>query len=178
MTGTPPSRVLVLRTSRFVTTAIARVRRDWPAATLCVIHQAGSEAELDEAGIPATARIQIPAGTRITVGSVLASSWGWRARQWRPDAVVLQWWNPSGRGHEAVDRAALLLQPCGFHVVLEGGECVWVSWKRRVWRPIAVAGRRLLGVTLIAAVAVLSVALWPVTLWHQGRERRRLRRAV
>ncbi len=178
MTGNPPSRVLVLRTSRFVVAAIARVRRDWPAATLCVIHQAGSEAELDEAGIPASGRIQLPAGTRITAGSVLASSWGRRARQWRPDAVVLQWWTPSGRGHEAVDRAALLLQPRGFHVVLDGGERVWVSWKGRVWRPIAVAGRRVLGITLIAAVAVLSVALWPATVWYQSRERRRLRRAV
>lgn len=171
-------RVLVLRTSRFAATAIARVRHDWPDARLAVVHQAGTEAELEAAGIAANARIQTPAGTRITPATLLTSSWGWRALRWRPDVVVVQWWHPAGRGHEAVDRAALLLQPGGFHVVLEDGRRLWVSRWRRLGRPVAILGRRLAGLGVIAAVAMLTVALWPATLWRQRRERRRMQAAL
>lgn len=178
MNAPRPTRVLVLRTSRFLSTAVSRVRRDWPDASLCVVHQAGTEAELETAGIAADARIPVPVGTRLTIGALLTSTWGWRALQWRPDAVVLQWWNPVGQGHEAADRAALLLQPRGFYAVLEDGQRLWVPGGRRLWRPVATLGRRLVGAALVVVVAVLAVTLWPATCWHQRRERRRLHRAV
>lgn len=169
-----PSRVLVVRTSRFARTAITCAMGEWPGASLRVIHQAGTGAELDAAGVSTAARIVVPAGTRITVASLLTSSWGWRALSWRPDAVVVQWWNPAGHGHEAVDRAALLLQPRGFHVVMEDGRRAWVPAGRRLMRPVRVFARRLVGLVLVVVVLVASAALWAPTAWRRRRERVRM----
>lgn len=150
-------RVLVLRTSRFAGTAIEWATATWPGAAVEVL---------------------APEGAHITLTSVLTSAWGRHALLWRPDAVVVQWWNPAGRGHEAVDRAALLLQPRGFHVVMEDGGHAWVPATRRLARPLRQAGRRLFGVALVAAVMLTTAALWVPTWWRRRRERLRMKGAA
>jgi len=150
-------RVLVLRTSRFAGVAVDRVTADWPGAEVVLV---------------------APEGVRITISSLLTSTWGWQALSWRPDIVVVQWWNQLGRGHEAVDRAALLLQPRGFHVVMEDGGRVWVPAGQRLMRPLRVLARRLFGVAVIAGVMVATVVLWLPTVWRQRRERQRMKGTV
>lgn len=90
-----------------------------------------------------------PEGVRITIGSLLTSRWGWRALAWKPDAVVVQWGNPMGRGHEAADRAAMVLQPRGFHVVMEDGRRMWVPARQRLLRPLRVAARWMVGMVRV-----------------------------
>jgi len=150
-------RVLVLRTSRFVGTATEWAQATWPGADVMLV---------------------APEGVRITIGSVLTSAWGRRALRWRPDAVVVQWWNPAGRGHEAADLAALLLQPRGFHVVMADGGHAWVSASYRLWRPIRLAGRRLFGVGLVMVMLLATAVLWLPTWWRQRRERLRMKGAA
>jgi hypothetical protein len=167
-------RVLILRTSRFVGMAVACARAAWPTAEVRVLYQSGAEAELRSAGIDPDIRFALPRGSRITLTSLLTSRWGWRLLWWRPDEILVQWWNPVGDGHQAVDRAALMLQPRGFHVVQNDGTRIWMPVGRRLARPFRALGRRLASVLIVVAIAGTSAALWPMAVWLAGRERRRL----
>src|SRR5688572_16879852 len=104
-----PRRILILRTSRFVGDAIAWARVTWPNAQLRVAHQPGDavEQELERTGIGVGDRLDMGASGPVSARSLLCSRWGWRALLWRPNAVVIQWWNTSGEGHERTDLAAL-----------------------------------------------------------------------
>ncbi len=167
-------RVLVLRTSRFVGLAVAMAQARWPGADIRVLHQAGTEAELRAAGVEPDPRLTMPRGRRITAASVLASPWGRFARSWHPDHVVVQWWNRDGRGHEAVDLAALLLQPRGFHVVFDDG-VVWDEPRSaRLGRPFRQAWYVVRGVLIVVAIAAATACVWPAAAWFECRERRRL----
>lgn len=165
-------RVLVIRTSRFVSTAVSEVRRQWPAATLRVLHQAGSERELVDCGVEPEGSLRLPATSRLDVWSAIASRPFWRLLWWRPDHVVLQWWNPDGIGHEAADRAALLLNVAGFHVVLEDGSRFFVSMAKTLRRTFARWLRGALLVTAGGAAVVLATPGWWIA---RRRERRRMK---
>lgn len=88
---------------------------------------------------------------------------------WQPDHVVIQWWNPQGRGHERVDWAALLLGRGGFHVVFEDATLVRVHTTSRVLRPLRPAWRAVRGVLVIGAVALATALAWPASFWHDWR---------
>jgi hypothetical protein len=151
------------------------VSGDWPQARVLLACQAGAE---QESGWRDEDLITLPAGTRITVTSLLFSRWGWRVLRWRPDAVVIQWWHPAGHGHEAVDRAALLLQPRGFHVVTADGRRQWVPIGRRLARPIGLAARRLAGAGVVIAIGVAAPMLAVSAWWLRRRERQRMNGAI
>lgn len=166
-------RVLVLRTSRFAGIAVAYARRRWPEAEVRMLYQRGAEADVRAAGLEPTPSDAVPAGARITPLTLLREPAGRRAVVWRPDAVVLQWWNPHGRGHEAADRAALVLRRGGFHAVFEDGTGVTVPASTRILKPLLPLWRVIRGTLLVMAIGVGTIAAWPVIAWSDWRRRAR-----
>jgi hypothetical protein len=149
---TQPTRVLILRTSRFVDQAVAFARAEWPGAEIRVVRHSG----------------------HITAAALLGSSWGWTALRWRPHHLVVQWWTPDGAAHEVLDRAALLLQPRGFHVVLEDQSRIWVPAHRVLSRQLRRVGRRLAGGAMVLVIVAATGVLWPATAWRRHLHRRRV----
>lgn len=162
-----PVRVLILRTSRFMGLAVEWARREWPGATIRVVHQPGTEDELRAAGIGVTDRIRMRPHDRITALALWSSRWGWAAWWWRPDHVVVQWWNIDGRGHAAADRAALLLQSRGFHVVMEDRSSQWMPRSRWQSRASSLVSRRCAGAAMVIGIVIATVVLWPITAWRR-----------
>lgn len=167
-------RVAVLRTSRFVGVALAFVRTRWPDADIRVVYQTGAETELRASGVTPDPVFALRAGARITAASLLRSGWGWQLLRWRPHEVVVQWWHPSGDGHEGVDRAALLLHPSGFHAVLEDGSWIRTTAVERLTHSWVSAWRLLRGGLIVLIVAMASAATWPAAAWFDWRDRRRV----
>ena len=149
----PKSRVLVIKTSRFSDRAVHYAGRRWPGADV---------------------RVLSTAGTRMTLGRLITSPWGWRALAWRPDAVVLQWWHPRGRGHEAANIAALAIAPAGFHAFLEDGSVLWISGRDWVVASMRHVARRLAGLAIVFTIAGANVALTPIASWRRWSEQRRM----
>lgn len=166
-------RVLVLRTSRFAGVAVAYARRCWPDADVRVLYQRGAEAEVRAAGLDPTPSDAVSAGARITPWTLLREPAGRRAFVWRPDVVVLQWWNPLGRGHETAGLAALVLGRCGFHAVFADGTGVFVPVSQRLLEPLRPLWTVIRGTLLVAAIGVGTVAVWPVIAWNDWRRRAR-----
>jgi hypothetical protein len=149
----PPHRrgVLVLRTSRFVDVAVHAARVRWPGVDLRVEGRNGP----------------------ITPAGIVTSRWGWRLLAWRPCAVVLQWWNPDGYGHEAATWAALLIAPRRVYAVLADGTWIRVTAARRAMHACRPAWRGLRGALLVTMIAMASAAAWPAAVWFRRRKRRR-----
>lgn len=164
-----------MRTSRFAALAVSRAREMWPGAEIRVLRQEGSGLGL-AALVPSSQHIEMPRQP-FTLAGILFSSWGRAASDWRPDEVVVQWWTPGGDAHRAVNRAALWLQPRGFHVVFEDGRLAWVSPGDELWNLLCNGAARLAGFAIIVGIAVGAVVLWPAAAWHRARARRALRGA-
>lgn len=171
-----PERVVVLRCSRFVGTALDEVRRRWPSATLRVVYQAGSEADLVTKGVTPDPRLCLPADTRLSVESLHRFGILQHLSKWQPQAVVVQWWWRDGLGHEAVNRAALFLHPRRLHAVMSDGTWLSVGPRERA----GLAARRLcltvVGACLVAACAFVSGLAAPALYLSRRRERLRLLR--
>ncbi len=163
-------RVVVLRTSRFLRTAVDAVRERWPGCDIRVVYQRGADADVRAAGVEPEPVLRIDA-PRLTASAFLGTRAFRRVLAWHPDAVVLQWWNPRGDGHAAADRAALLLLAPRLVAVLDDGSVVPTTWAARARRP---AVRFLRGTALIACVLAVAVATAPAYVWSTRRERRRL----
>jgi hypothetical protein len=168
------ARVLVLRSSRFVAAAIDAARRRWPDAEIRVAYQAGSGAEIEQGGLSPEPGLALAPGRRLGLWTVLTSRVGWRLLAWNPDEVVLQWWYEDGVGHRAVERAALLLQPRGFHAVLADGRWFTVAGAECISRFLRTGLGRILGAAIVLVVTLSSATLWPASAWFGYRERRRL----
>lgn len=166
-----PRRVMVLRTSRFAGAAAAYARRGWPDAEIRVLYQRGAEEELRAAGVDPSPSDALGAGARITPRTLLMERAGRRALRWRPDVVVIQWWNPVGRGHEAADIAALMIGGRGFHAVFEDGGAVWVPAGPRLVRPLLPLWAIARGALLVGALTAGTLAAWPLITWTDWRTR-------
>lgn len=170
-----PLRVLILRTSRFLSVAASHAHACWPGAELRLLCQEGAEADAVSAGIAPGSCVPCPAGTRIRPRALVTSAWARHLLAWRPDIVVLQWWRRDGRGHEAATLFALLLQPRGCVAVLEDGGAIRMGWSdylTRLARSVPPACRRCVaGVVVVMLVAAASVLLWPAAAWAVRHER-------
>lgn len=167
-------RIVVLRTSRFLGAAVGAVNHRWPGCELRVVYQQGSEAEVRAAGLEPDAGLCVPAG-RLSLWRFLRQPAFVTLAAWRPDVVVLQWWNSRGDGHASADRVALALMPGTIAAVLEDGRWQTMSWASRATRGIR---RTVVSVLLIGVVAVLTCAAWPSYAWSAWSERRRLSEAA
>jgi len=152
-------RVLLLRSGRHLRVAIAALQSRWPNCEIAVVGTVGSEAAIEQAGVPAGNRFIYARRPRFSPAAFLCSATFVAARLWRFDHVAVLWNDPDGAGQGNVDRTALVLAPRGFVAITPDGTIIERGLAPQVRREVRRAVRSLLVAVMLAALYVPALLL-------------------
>ena len=149
--------VLLLRTGRHLPVALQAIERAWPGCEVAVVGTPGSEAAIEQAGVPADRIFVYRTAPSFQPIAFWRSGIARAARRRGYRRLVVLWNDPEGTGQGNVDRTALLQSPSGFVAITPDGRLI----ARELWPQVRHEIRRAVASCLAAVVlGALFVPAW------------------
>jgi hypothetical protein len=127
-------KILLLRSGRHLHAAVESLRRAFPGCCVSVVGQPGTEAGLEQLGIPEEDRFIYRERKAFSPFSFAASRTGRSLFRRRFKEVAVLWADPEGAGYSNVNNTALLFSPKGFIAITPDGSLL----RQNTW---TIAGR-------------------------------------
>lgn len=116
--------VLLLRTGRHLPVALQAIERAWPGCEVAVVGTPGSEAAIEQAGVPADRMFVYRAAPSFQPLAFWRSGIVRAARRRGYRRLAVLWNDPEGTGQGNVDRTALLQSPSGYVAITPDGRLI------------------------------------------------------
>jgi len=158
-----PEHVLLLRTGRHLPVALQAIARAWPGCDVAVVGTPGSEAAIEQAGVPADRIFVYRTAASFQPFAFWRSGIAQAAKRRGYRRLAVLWNDPEGTGQGNVDRTAFLHAPSGFVAITPDGRLI----ERDIWPQVRHEIRR--AVTSCAAAVVLGALFVPA--WLLGGRR-------
>ena len=158
-----PERVVLIRSSRHLGTALAALRTASPGCQVTVVATPGTGGAVAQAGVHASDILIYRTRSQFDAWPLLRS--GIPVALWRRgyDRVAVLWQDPDGTDHANVDRAAILLSPSGFDAITPDGTIIRRRTVALLRREAASAVRSILVLTALGLALYLpahAARLW------------------
>jgi hypothetical protein len=155
--------VLLLRTGRHLPVALRAIERAWPGCEVAVVGTPGSEAAIEQAGVPIERIFVYRTASTFQPLAFWRSGIARAARRRGYRRLVVRWNDPEGPGPGNVDRTAPLHSPSGFIAITPDGRLI----ERRLTMQVAHELRR----AAASCVAALVLGALFVPAWLLGGRR-------
>jgi hypothetical protein len=155
--------VLLLRTGRHLPAALRAIERAWPGCEVAVVGTPGSEAAIEQAGVPADRIFVYRTASSFQPFAFWRSGIARAARRRGYRRLAVLWNDPEGTGQGNVDRTAFLQSPSGFVAITPDGRLI----QRDIWRQLRHEVRR----TAASCVAAVVLGALFVPAWLLGGRR-------
>jgi hypothetical protein len=116
--------VLLLRTGRHLPVALRAIERAWPGCEVAVVGTPGSEAAIEQAGVPVDRIFVYRTAATFQPFAFWRSGIARAARRRGYHRLAVLWNDPEGTGQGNVDRTALLQSPSGFIAITPDGRLI------------------------------------------------------
>jgi hypothetical protein len=116
--------VLLLRTGRHLPVALQAIERAWPGCEVAVVGTPGSEAVIEQAGVPVDRIFVYRAAASFQPFAFWRSGIARAARRRGYRRLAVLWNDPAGTGQGNVDRTAFLQSPSGFVAITPDGRLI------------------------------------------------------
>jgi hypothetical protein len=153
-------RILLLRSGRHLSTALAALEAFAPGCEVAVIGTPGSERSIEQTGVPPERTFIYTLRSRFTPLAFLVSRTSIAARLWRFDHVAVLWNDPGGHGQGNVDRTALVLDPRGFLAITPDGRVIRRSWVPQIRRELQRAVASVMTAIALGALYAPALAMY------------------
>ena len=149
--------VLLLRTGRHLPVALRAIERAWPGCDVAVVGTPGSEAVIEQAGVPIERIFVYRTAPTFQPFAFWRSGIARAARRRGYRRLAVLWNDPEGTGQGNVDRTAFLQSPSGFIAITPDGRLI----ERRITVQVGYEVRRAAASCLAALVlGALFVPAW------------------
>lgn len=116
--------LLLLRTGPHLPVALQAIERTWPGCEVAVVGTPGSEAAIEQAGVPVDRIFVYRAAPTFRPFAFWRSGIARAARRRGFRRLAVLWNDPQGTGQDDVDRTALLHSPSGYMAITPDGRLI------------------------------------------------------